>query len=270
MRVGHQRGQDIDHGIDEAAVPGVLDLLDVLELIVDGFDDGTLAQQQLVGQGHEFVAHVLADCGDQLQAPIPQHLEELLGDVASIPHELAGQALSQLRDRAAIVDVARGDLEGQEFALVVDHQMELEAVEPAHGGFAAPGDLLEDVVTVDAAIVADHQRGRVDEGDPGVLAPAGVQVDAHRHQGGGDQCHKPAIAQQVGKLPPTVPAQMQQVKRLEVAVLGLMEIDQNRHDLAEGQPRGPPALARAVRQEWAMPGREEQPAEIINVAKKLF
>ncbi len=34
MRVGHQRGQDIDHGIDEAAVPGVLDLLDVLELIV--------------------------------------------------------------------------------------------------------------------------------------------------------------------------------------------------------------------------------------------
>ena len=64
--VGHQRGQNIDHGIDEAAVPGVLDLLDVVDLVVDGFDDGTLAQQQLIGQGHEFVGHVLADFGDQL------------------------------------------------------------------------------------------------------------------------------------------------------------------------------------------------------------
>ena len=34
MGVGHQRGQNIDHGIDEAAVPGVLDLLDVVDLVV--------------------------------------------------------------------------------------------------------------------------------------------------------------------------------------------------------------------------------------------
>ena len=30
MGVSHQSGQDIDHGIDHAAVPGVLDLLDIL------------------------------------------------------------------------------------------------------------------------------------------------------------------------------------------------------------------------------------------------
>ena len=49
--------------------------------------------------------------------------------------------------------------------------MELEAVKPAHGGFAPTGDFSEHLVAVDAAVVAHHQRGRVDEGDPGVLAP---------------------------------------------------------------------------------------------------
>jgi len=50
-----------------------------------------------------------------------------------------------------------------------------------------------------------------------------VEIDAHRRQRGGDQRHEPVIAQQVGKLAPAVPIQMQLVKRLEVAVLGLME-----------------------------------------------
>ena len=39
---------------------------------------------------------------------------------------------------------------------------------------------------------------------------------------------------------------MQQVKGLEITVLGLMEIDENRHDLPEGQPRGTLPLARAA------------------------
>jgi len=63
---------------------------------------------------------------------------------------------------------------------------------------------------------------------------------------------------------------MQQVKGFEVALLGLMEIDQNRHDLAEGQPRGTLPLARAAGQELAMPGGQEQPAEIIDVAVQVF
>ena len=109
---------------------GVFDLLDVFDLIIDGFDNRPFAQQQFIGQGHEFVVHVLADFGDQRQTPIPQHLEELLGKVAPIPHELAGQALGQLRDRPAIIDVARGDLERQEFPPVVDDEMQFEAVEP--------------------------------------------------------------------------------------------------------------------------------------------
>jgi len=63
---------------------------------------------------------------------------------------------------------------------------------------------------------------------------------------------------------------MQQVIRLEVAGLGLMALDQNRQDLAEGQPRGSLPLPCTLRQELAMPSRKEQPAAIINVAKEVF
>ena len=50
---------------------GMLDLHDVFQLIVDDFNNRPFAQQQLVGQRHQFVMHVLAELGDQLQAPIP-------------------------------------------------------------------------------------------------------------------------------------------------------------------------------------------------------
>jgi len=193
-----------------------------------------------------------------------------LGNITAIADELAGQALSQLQDRFAIIHVARGHAEGQQFAPVIDDEMELEAIESPHGGFAATGHLLEDPVAVNAAVVAHHQGRRIDEGDPGVLAPAGVKIDAQRHQGGGNQRHETIITQQVGKLASAVPTQVPQVKGFEVAVLGLMEIDQNRHDLAKGQSRGSLPLARAVRQELAMPSREKLPAEIIDVAKEVF
>jgi hypothetical protein len=109
VRVRHPGGQDIDLGVDDAAVPGVFDLLDILDRIVDGFDDGALAQPEFIGQRHPLVAQVLADLGDQVLAPPPQDIEELLGEITPIPHQLTAQPLGQLRDRLAVIDVAGGD-----------------------------------------------------------------------------------------------------------------------------------------------------------------
>ncbi|MCP5198123.1 MAG: hypothetical protein H6974_15315 [Gammaproteobacteria bacterium] len=52
--------------------------------------------------------------------------------------------------------------------------------------------------------------------------------------------------------------------------LGLMEVDQNRHDFAEGQTTGTPPLASAVRQELTMPGGQEPLAELIDVTEQVF
>ena len=48
----------------------------------------------------------------------------------------------------AVLDIARREPDGQEFALVVDHSVQLEAVEPPGGGFAALGNALENFVAL--------------------------------------------------------------------------------------------------------------------------
>ena len=75
----------------------------------------------------------------------------------------------------SVVDVARSEAKGQPLPPVP-----LEPVEPAHRGLLASGDLLENCVAVDPAVVT-HQRSRIHERDSGVFSLAGVQVDAKRH-----------------------------------------------------------------------------------------
>ncbi len=96
--------------------------------------------------------------------------------------------------------------------------------------------------------MANHQRGRVDDGHAGVGAVASGEGNAQRHQRGRDQCHEAAITQQIKKLAAGVSAQMQQIKRLEIAVVELMKSNQDRHDLAERQAAGwlPFALRRGL------------------------
>lgn len=43
MTVGNQATDDVDHEVDRAAMPGMLNLRDILELVNDGFDNGTFA-----------------------------------------------------------------------------------------------------------------------------------------------------------------------------------------------------------------------------------
>jgi len=111
--------------------------------------------------------------------------------------------------------------------------MQFEAIKPARGRFPPAGDLFEDFVAVDAAIMANHPRGGVDEGNPCIRPPAGVRVDAKPHQGGRNQRYKPMITQQIGKFVPIMPTDLPQVKRLEVPIGGLMKVNQDRQDFTE-------------------------------------
>ena len=58
--------ENVDNEVVERAVPGVLYLRDVLQLVVDGLDDGPLAQQNLVLRTHEHVPHIVAHARDEL------------------------------------------------------------------------------------------------------------------------------------------------------------------------------------------------------------
>lgn len=66
MAVGNQAAQYIDAEVDRTAMTGMLDLGDVLELVDDRFNHGTLASQQLVGEPQQARLHIALGLGKQL------------------------------------------------------------------------------------------------------------------------------------------------------------------------------------------------------------
>ena len=64
--IGNQIGDEIDQETGTAAVPGVLNLRDVVELVINGLNDGAFAQEQLDLKGHEAVLHVVAQTRNEL------------------------------------------------------------------------------------------------------------------------------------------------------------------------------------------------------------
>src|SRR3954469_6620441 len=73
-----------------------------LEGIQDGFDEEALAQHDLVSHGHQVVPHVAADTSNEVQAALPECLEQVLTDIAFVGIELAGQVPRDLIQNGAV------------------------------------------------------------------------------------------------------------------------------------------------------------------------
>ena len=167
-------------------MPGVLYLSDVPQLVVDGLYDGPLSQQDLVLRAHEHVPHVVAHACDELYAVDEQQLEKGPADISPVSAEFALDALqiAPVPQRLAVVGVAGGYHEVEYLAAVVDDQVQLEAVEPAHGAPALLRKAGESAVGVRALYVAYPQCRGVGEAYAGTLAKEHVldeqaQVDGH-------------------------------------------------------------------------------------------
>src|SRR3954463_13532912 len=78
--------------------------------IKDGFDDEALTQHNLVSHGHKVVPHVAADTSNEMQAALPQCLEQGLTDIAFVGVELTGQVPGHRIQHGAVGSVAGGDL----------------------------------------------------------------------------------------------------------------------------------------------------------------
>jgi len=91
----------------------MLQLCDVLQLIVDGLDDSSLTNEDLVGDAHQAVLHVVPHPGYQLYPVCEQLLEQFLGYIAFVTHQLAVYLLHEVLDlqRFPVVDVPGGNHE---------------------------------------------------------------------------------------------------------------------------------------------------------------
>ena len=64
--ISNQCTDDIDQKVDATAMSSMFDLRDVLQLVVNGFNDCSLTQHQLVEGIHQLVVDVFSDLGYQL------------------------------------------------------------------------------------------------------------------------------------------------------------------------------------------------------------
>ncbi len=78
----------MNHEVDGTAVTRVFDLGDILELVDDGLDNGTLPQQ-LVAQQHQLVLHVGFEVGDELVPLETQLVTQGFRQIAFVAKQLA-------------------------------------------------------------------------------------------------------------------------------------------------------------------------------------
>jgi hypothetical protein len=102
--------------------------------------------------------------------------------------------------------------------LWLDHEVQLETIEPPHGGLAARGQAVEDLVAVDPAIVADGELGWVGEVDAGLFAAEAVQQHHQRDEQPRHQADEAVIVRQIAKAAAMLIADPVEVERLEILV----------------------------------------------------
>ena len=165
-----------------------------LKFIKEGFNNESFAQQHFVQHGYQVLLPVAANAGDPVKAPLPESLQQRLGNMALISKDLPLPSSGHILKRFAVVSASIRHPEGHDPALVIDEQMELEAKAPAHGGTTTLGHPLENPVPADSSIVADRQLGTVGKVDAAPLPTEIMQQQIKRQQQSRLQAHKPARA----------------------------------------------------------------------------
>ena len=124
---------------------GMFNLRDILEWVDNRLkEDGAFAQE-FIHQGHECVFHVRANTCHQLNIEhVQQFIAQCFGDVASIGEQFAkefsnhiGDGLAILEEHSTFIDIARREQQVEQFATIIENQVQFEAKEPASGGFAS-------------------------------------------------------------------------------------------------------------------------------------
>jgi len=137
----------------------MLNLRDVLQLVDDRFDNGALAEHQTVIERRQSLFHVALEFGDELNAcGLEQLFCQLLRDITFVREHFAKQLLQQLWHGRAVISVAGGQDDVEEFASVIDNEMQFEAKKPIDRGLTPRCQVLKHFVLLDAAIMTDYDR----------------------------------------------------------------------------------------------------------------
>ena len=191
-----QRSEHVNDEVLKASVPGVLDLCDVLQLVIDGLYDGPLPEQQFVRDAHQRAFHVVPQLRDELYAVDVKPFKEVLADISLVRDEFPVDELheSLVFERLPVIHISRRYHEVEQLSLLVADKVQLKPEEPAHGTLAPLGDSPEDLVHVDSLGPAHPERRAVNETHARTLAKQHL-LDEQRQRNGHItlQLHKPVV-----------------------------------------------------------------------------
>jgi hypothetical protein len=128
MTVGEKPSNQMNDKVGRAAMARVLNLRDIFELVNDRFNDGTFAYEKLIRKVHKMVFPVFAQASDEMQSLLKEQLGQGGRNVAAIPNQLASQSFDHARDRFAVIDIAWRETAREQLALIVDRQVQFEAI----------------------------------------------------------------------------------------------------------------------------------------------
>jgi hypothetical protein len=78
-----------------------------------------------------------------------------------------------------VIDITRSKQDTQEFAPVIDDQVQFEAIKPTGGGLAPFCQASKHLVRANPLVETDFQGSGIDEGDPAAVAQAELSGSKH-------------------------------------------------------------------------------------------
>src|SRR6201994_1692433 len=229
-------------------------------------------EEGFVEQGYREEFHIFAHAGHQRQAPAQQFFRQFFADIALVAKQLADKTLGQRGHRSRIADIARGQFKRDDLALMIEHQMQLEAEEPAHAGFSPGGQTRENPVFGDPPVVTDRESGTVDVIDVGFLSHTAGQKKSQQGPHSFGERDEAFIA---GRMPKIRAQELKNdaiVERLEVLELRTVIEHHKRHDFAVAKTGLRPMLAFrrvTIGHKIGLPLRPDLLAKVVKFAKSL-
>src|SRR6266508_1815997 len=189
--------------------------------------------------------------------------------MTTVGGQLAKQAFGEYGNWLPIIHIARCNLASQEFTTLINDQMQLEAIKPAHRTLAALGELSKHLVSMYPMVITNQQGGGVNEGKSVTAPVQALQISAQRSQYRRHQDHKTLITHQFRKLASQMLTDMFGVIGFEISVLRLMKTNNNRHDFTDTQLSCALTFSTFVSQQFSLPEWQKALAKIIYTHKQF-
>lgn len=161
--------------------------------------------------------------------------EKCLGDISLVsiylPQHIVCQAVEYLL--VSVVNIRLCQHEVNEFSLLIADKMQLESIIPAHRTLASGSIAFEDLVLVNALVVANGYTGAVDETNASTFSKAEqLKEQGHLYCYTRLQLNEAIVGHCLGEVTLQIAFHITQIVVLEVAVGVEVEADEDRHDLA--------------------------------------